>query len=69
MVNPNKIFLKINYNSIDLAISNRTPSNKFQKFILEELYKYYPTTSTTTTTSTTRLTSLRTTKTSTKKSL
>ena len=33
MVKPNKIFLKINNNSIDLALSNRTPANKFQKFI------------------------------------
>jgi hypothetical protein len=70
MVKPNKIFLKINNNSIDLALSNRTPENKFQKFILEELNKYYQTNSTTTTTSTTtRLTPLKTTKSSTKKSL
>jgi len=50
MVKPNKIFLKINNNSIDLALSNRSPENKFQKSILEELYKYYPATSRTTTT-------------------
>jgi len=50
LVKTNKIFLKINNNSIDLALANRTPENRFQKFILEELYRYYQTTKRTTTT-------------------
>jgi hypothetical protein len=65
MVKPNKIFLKINNNSIDLALSNRTPENKFQKSILEELYKYYPATSRTTTTRTTSTKRIITTRTTT----